>query len=155
MTGSWYIVATTLPFWRRRGDPSVHYDTLADGRWRDTVQFHTEHGASKRIVGYDTFDIENPGALVWHGSGLLAWCRSRWCFIDADPDAGWALTWFSAATLRVTPAGCDLYSRKPGFDIASARAIVERAEDALGVPLAPGWFMTHRSGQPHGGVHVR
>jgi hypothetical protein len=77
LAGTWHVVATTLPFWRGRRDPSIRYDAIAGGRWLDTVEYLTPRGARKRIVGYDTPDARVAGAFDWRGAGWLAWCRSR------------------------------------------------------------------------------
>src|SRR5439155_97449 len=107
LLGTWHVVATTLPFWRGRRDPRITYTALLDGRLRDVVTYQTASSTGKRIVGVDT--AKAPGEFVWRGSGWLAWCSSRWCFVDADDS--WALTWFSAATFGVTPEGYDIYAR--------------------------------------------
>lgn len=151
LAGAWHVVATTLPFWRTRRDPMIKYQPLADGRWLDTVEFRDARGAAKRVLGYDTLDRDVPGAFVWRGKGWLAWCSSRWCFVDADAGA-WAVTWFSAATLRVTSEGFDVYARDASLD---PRAVLERVERAAGRSLGAGWFRTHREGRPGGGEPLR
>jgi hypothetical protein len=154
LVGEWHVVATTLPFWRTRRDPVIRYQPLADGRWLDTVEFRDARGGDKRVVGYDTLDVAVPGAFRWRGKGWLAWCASRWCFLDADDadGGGWAVTWFSAATLGVTPEGFDVYARDPGRE---PRSILERVERAAGLELGAGWFRTHRYGRPGGGEPLR
>src|SRR3954470_22377701 len=101
LVGTWHVVATTLPFWRGRRAPTIRYDPMPDGRWLDTVEYRTARGKDKRIIGHDTPAPGVPGAFVWRGGGWLSWGKSRWCFVDADAEEGWAITWFSAATLHV------------------------------------------------------
>lgn len=151
LVGTWHVVATTLPFWKGRQDPTIRYDPLPDGRWRDTVEYRTARDRIKRIVGIDTLDPTSPGSFSWRGAGWLAWCTSRWCFVDASADEGWAITWFSPATLRVTPEGCDVYARRSDLDRAAIREIIARTGRAIGSPLGAGWFLTHRRGEAGGG----
>jgi hypothetical protein len=157
--GAWHVVATTLPFWQTRGDPIIRYEPLPDGRWRDTVEFVDLRKRPKRVIGYDTPDPNWPGAFEWRGAGGLAWCRSRWCFVDVEaPDTvdGWALTWFSAATFGVTPAGFDVYARDRHSPAAMRPLhILERVESAVGQTLGSGWFHTHRGGSARGGEPLR
>jgi hypothetical protein len=52
----------------------------------------------------------------------------------------------------VTPEGCDLYARGPALDAVAARRILARVERAAGRAIGSGWFLTHREGQPDGGL---
>lgn len=141
-------MATTLPFWRGRVAPRIEYQPLPDGRWRDTVHFQTRRGVARTIVGYDELDREHPGAFRWRGAGALFWCRSDWCFVDVDLASGLALTWFSAATLHVTPAGWDLYSRDAAVDPKRLAAWLEQVEARLGRTTHTDWFMPARGALP-------
>ena len=53
VTGTWHIVETTLPFWRRRTSPSVSYLPLPDGRVLDAVHYRSR-GSGRLVLGADT-----------------------------------------------------------------------------------------------------
>jgi hypothetical protein len=148
LCGTWQVMATTLPFWRGRVAPRIEYQPLPDGRWLDRVHYQTSAGATRTIVGYDELDREQPGAFRWRGAGWLFWCRSDWCFVEADLQAGLALTWFSAATLNVTPAGWDLYARDAGVDAAKLARWLAAVEARLGETTDTTWFLPARGENP-------
>ncbi len=109
--GTWFIVATSLPFWRSRTSPSVTYADLPDGRVLDAV--HYRSGGKDRIVlGADT-----PVADGFRWRGLTPLTRltsSRWQVVAndesaAEPSGRWAVTSFEKTLF--TPAGVDVYCR--------------------------------------------
>lgn len=151
LTGAWHVVATTLPFWRGRRDPIITYSALPDGLWLDVVSYKTSSGTPKSVVGVDT--AKAAGQFLWRGSGWLGWCSSRWCFLDADDN--WALTWFSAATLGVTPEGFDIYSRSADVAKAQIADYQKRVETLAGRALGSGWFLTLRGARTDGGQPLR
>lgn len=140
LLGTWHVVATTLGFWRGRTDATVTYAALADGRWSDTLRFRTR-GAARSLVGTDT-PAGPPGRFVWRGAGWLRWCTSTWVFAAVDPGGRWAITWFSAATLGVTPEGMDVYARGRALDPAALREAIARA-DAMRPGLGPWRAIVH------------
>ncbi|MBZ9711730.1 hypothetical protein [Deinococcus multiflagellatus] len=115
LSGTWFVVRTSLPLWRTRDNPSVTYAPLPDGRVVDTVRF-TRRGRLGLIVGLD-----RPlpgGGWEWRGLSLLTrWTPSRWQVLHAEED--WAVTVF--ARTPFTPAGLDVYARtrtlSPGQEI--------------------------------------
>ena len=138
LTGRWRIEATTLGFWRGRSDASVRYEARPDGRWTDTLEYR-QKGATKSLVGLDTPLDGRPGFFRWRGRGWLAWCTSTWGFVMLGPDARWAVTWFSRATLGVTPEGMDVYAREPlGAD--EVEEILESVRARGDLPSLEGWF---------------
>lgn len=147
LVGTWQVMATTLPFWHGRVAPHIEYQPLPDGRWRDRVHYLSAEGAARTVAGYDQPDPRQPGAFRWRGAGWLAWCTSDWCFVDVEPQAGWALTWFSAATLHVTPAGWDLYARDASVKPEALAAWLAQVEARLGQPTPGDWFMPARGDQ--------
>lgn len=148
LSGTWQVMATTLPFWHGQVAPSIEYQPLPDGRWRDLVHYQTAAGKPRTISGYDQPDPSHPGAFRWRGAGWLAWCTSQWCFVDVDLAAGLALTWFSAATLHVTPSGFDLYARDASVTPQALLAWLTQVEGRLGRQTAPAWFMPARGQGP-------
>ncbi|MBX3270537.1 MAG: hypothetical protein KF729_09765 [Sandaracinaceae bacterium] len=143
LLGRWHIAATTLGFWRGRSDATVEYAARADGRWDDTLRFRA--GTRERaLAGLDTPLPERPGFFRWRGAGWLAWCTSTWGFVALDPAGAWAVTWFSRATLGVTPEGMDVYGRAPLAEAALQRVLEEiRARPEL--PQLDGWFSIPRA----------
>lgn len=143
LLGRWHIVATTLGFWRGRSDATVTYAERADGRWSDTLAYRS--GAKARtLVGVDTPHAHGPGFFGWRGAGWLVWCTSTWGFVRVDPAGRWAVTWFSRATLGVTPEGMDVYAREP-LPEAEVQRILEDVRADAALPKLDGWFSIPRS----------
>lgn len=138
LTGRWRIEATTLGFWRGRSAATVTYAARPDGRWTDTLTYQ-QRGKPKTLVGLDTPLSHRPGFFRWRGRGWLAWCASTWGFVMLDPDGRWAVTWFSRATLGVTPEGMDVYAREPltGDEVD---AVLESIRACDHLPSIEGWF---------------
>ncbi|HEY1015386.1 MAG TPA: hypothetical protein VGE07_21950 [Herpetosiphonaceae bacterium] len=116
--GTWRVIRTSLPFWRKRYGPTITYaplpgDPLGDGARRldDDVRYFTAAGAERHVRGIDVQDPSRPRLFRWRGKPwYLRWTTSDWCVLDHDPRcADWAVTYF-APTL-FTPAGIDLYAR--------------------------------------------
>ncbi|THH13215.1 hypothetical protein EW146_g6973 [Bondarzewia mesenterica] len=76
-----------------------------------------------RVVGIDTLNTASasPTRFKWRGKGLLMIASSRWQLLgyhhhtssDPQPDSTtpWAVTYFEKTLF--TPAGLDIYARKP------------------------------------------
>lgn len=116
VSGTWYVVRTSLPFWRRRTDPSVTYAPLPDGRVVDTVRY-LSRGRPKLVVGVDVPDGEE---WVWRGiTPLTRLTSSRWQVVQAQDE--WALTHFEKTLF--TPEGWDVYCRAPQVTASSEEAL--------------------------------
>ena len=143
MLGTWHIVATTLGFWRGRRDATATYAALSGPRWSDTLRFRK--GEREHVlVGTDTAHADAPGRFAWRGNGWLAWCTSTWTFAAVAPDGAWAITWFSAATLRVTPEGMDIYSRERSLPPHLLTELLAQTEQLR--PGLPEWRTIVQSG---------
>ncbi|MDQ3034341.1 MAG: hypothetical protein M3Y87_18175 [Myxococcota bacterium] len=82
----------------------------------------------------------------WHivATTLVFWRDKReWAFVDVAGDARWAVTWFSRATLGVTPEGMGVYARSAELPELDAILAALRARDDL--PRLEGWYRTLRS----------
>lgn len=127
MNGTWYVVRTSLPFWRNRTDPAISYTPLPDGPATDTVSYR--RGARPRIV----VGIDHPvdDGWVWRGLGMItARTSSRWRFV-AGGDQDWAVSYF-ARTL-FTPSGIDIVWRSPHpneREVAGVTALLPRIPEA-------------------------
>lgn len=129
--GTWHIVATSLPFWRKRSDPAVTYAGLPDGRVLDAVTYRA--GDRDRILlGADTRDGDG---FVWRGlTPLTRLTSSRWRVVSSDeaaedPAGRWAVTSFEKTLF--TPAGVDVYCRAPRISDdarAAAYAVAGRTD---------------------------
>ncbi|MBZ9752350.1 hypothetical protein K7W42_15975 [Deinococcus sp. HMF7604] len=112
LSGTWFVVQTSLPLWHTRQNPSVTYAPLPDGRVVDTVRF-TRRGQPSLIVGLD--QPLPGGGWEWRGVSLLTrFTPSRWQVAHAAD--GWAITVF--ARTPFTPAGLDVYARTPSLTAA-------------------------------------
>lgn len=79
MNGTWYVVRTSLQFWRTRTDPAISYTALPDGRVTDTVTYRRA-GRDKIVIGVDSHvsDVTGDG-WIWRGLGAVTrWTTSRW-----------------------------------------------------------------------------
>ncbi len=124
LTGTWFVVRTSLPLWRTRDNPSVTYAPLPGGRVVDTVRF-TRRGRPGLIIGLDT--PQPGGGWAWRGVSVLTrFTVSRWRVL-ADGD-GWAVTLFEQTPF--TPAGLDVYARTPTLSDPQKQE-VEAALDSL------------------------
>jgi len=116
VSGTWFIVATSLPFWRRRTDPAVTYAPLPDGRVLDAVTYRSR-GRSRVVLGADTRDGSVEGGWSWRGlTPLTRLTGSRWRVVASGttgdgPDHVWAVTSFERTLFA--PAGTDVYCRAP------------------------------------------
>lgn len=116
LLGEWHILATTLTFWRGKHEPRVVYRELGDARWLDTIQWRNRRGASRSLSGINRLStgLDAPAIacnFAWRGKGLMTWITSEWRVVALGPEGKWAVTWFSQATLGITPAGMDVYAR--------------------------------------------
>lgn len=127
MDGTWYVVRTSLPFWRTRTDPAISYTPLPDGRVTDTVTYRRS-GRDKIVVGIDT---PVDGGWVWRGLGpVTRRTTSNWRFV-AGGDQDWAVSYF-ARTL-FTPFGIDIVWRSPQpteGEVAVVTALLPRIPEA-------------------------
>ena len=134
MCGRWYVVESNLPLWRPEGgkrNPSIVYTLLQNiptstdqisepsaNRLHDVVEYNDTLDTSnvKRIVGVDTQLLNlDPTCFRWRGNGCLCCITSDWQIVGYDDDCSvWAFSSFAATPF--TPAGFDLYSRKPVMD---------------------------------------
>ncbi|WP_154793323.1 hypothetical protein [Occultella kanbiaonis] len=124
VTGTWFVVRTSLPFWRHRRDPRISYLSLPDGRVLDAVRY-TRRGRERWVLG---IDLPVPGGgYRWRGLGSLTrLTSSMWRVVHAEED--WAVTYF-ARTL-FTPAGVDVYARGPTLGSRAERsALAQIAAD--------------------------
>lgn len=119
LRGTWFVVRTSLPLWRRRTDPSITYGPLPDGRVRDTVRYRSR-GRWRTIEGIDRWLDDAPGAIEWRGTGALTrWTTSRWSILSYDEP--WMVIHFSRTPF--TPAGVDILWREPAPDAADVAAV--------------------------------
>ena len=123
VSGTWYVVRTTLPFWRTRQNPSVTYAPLPDGRVADTVRYTRRGGGVRLVHGVD----EPCGDGDWRWRGVTPLTRltsSRWRVLDATDE--WAVTHFDRTLF--TPEGWDVYARTAslsGKQETSARIVLD------------------------------
>lgn len=138
-TGTWFVRGSSLPLWRSRSGVAITYSPLPSGEIADVVSWRGRW-STRYVVGIDAPDPAAPGGFVWRGvEPLTLLARSRWSFVAADPEAGWALTRF--ARTPFTPAGVDVYVRsaRPAPGVLAA-ALAACAADPLTAPLRPRLF---------------
>jgi len=125
VSGTWFIVATSLPFWRSRSAPSVTYAALPDGRVLDAVHYR-KGGRDRLVLGADT---EVGDGFRWRGlTPFTRLTSSQWRVVDVDESADdpaecWAVTAFEKTLF--TPAGVDVYCRAEGIAPAAMAAARE------------------------------
>lgn len=137
-TGTWHIVMTDLPLWRKRSG-TVSYLTLPGGEMADVITWQ-RHGRLGRVLGIDRPIDEDGWQWEWRGvEPLTLLTRSRWRFLAGNLKQGWAVTAFEKTMF--TPAGFDIYARvpQPGHGQLSA-ALSSLPEDvARRLFLPPAW----------------
>ncbi|GAA5825918.1 hypothetical protein JCM11251_000052 [Rhodosporidiobolus azoricus] len=131
-------IASTLPLWKGKRDVSITYSPIERApatTLDDLVQFR--YASSKpdstpwKVKGVDTLqtDVEGNGARwKWRGKGLLKISTSQWQILGyhlspsppstdttalaaAPAEPEWVVTYFSSTLF--TPAGLDIYTRRP------------------------------------------
>lgn len=106
LDGTWYVVRTSLPFWRRRTDPAISYTPLPDGRVTDTVTYR-RRGKARTVLGTDS--PAGPDAWQWRGVGATRLLTSRWQVLAHE--GPWLVTFFERTPF--TAAGVDVCWRTP------------------------------------------
>jgi hypothetical protein len=131
LPGTWYIVATNFPMWLsgERRDPTFTYDLVSPEPLvlGDTVTYVDAEGATKQIVGQDTW---RDGEFVWRGTKLLKLFASHWSVAGAS-EAGDVLAIRFSKSLA-TPAGVDIVARQ-GVQSGPIRAQVAHATEQFGL----------------------
>lgn len=137
LSGTWWVVRTSLPLWRRRTDPSITYGPLPDGGVSDTVRYRSR-GRWRTIEGIDRRVVDDPGVVEWRGTGALTrWATSRWSILQYDEP--WMIIHFSRTPF--TPAGVDILWRKPAPDASDVAQVEARLTDLPeAAPFAPKLF---------------
>lgn len=133
-TGTWFVRGSSLPLWRSRAGVAITYAPLPSGEVGDVVSWRGRRGA-RCVLGIDAPDPDDPAGYRWRGvEPLTLLARSRWSFVAADPEAGWALTRFDRTPF--TPAGVDVYVReaRPAPGVLAA-ALAACAADPRTAPL--------------------
>lgn len=129
MCGTWYIVRTTLAFWRHRSNPNITYRLIEQGKQTkilDIVRYGALAHPQKEIVGIDTQDATIPNLFHWRGSKWYTrLLTSNWYVLDHDEDyQEWAITYFSPTWL--TTSGIDIYARSPAIPPEKVAEIVAK-----------------------------
>ncbi|AZZ53947.1 hypothetical protein [Rathayibacter festucae] len=138
-TGTWFVRGSSLPLWRGREGVAITYAPLPGGEVGDVVSWRGRR-STRYVVGIDAPDPADPDGFRWRGvEPLTLLARSRWSFVAADAEAGWALTRF--ARTPFTPAGVDVYVRdaRPAAGVLAA-ALEACAADPRTAPLRPRMF---------------
>lgn len=131
VSGTWQIVASSLPFWRSRSAPAVSYLPLPDGRILDAVTYRRS-GRDKLVLGVDQPAAD--GFFEWRGlQHVTRLTTSRWRVVAVDESAAdaadrWAVTAFEKTLF--TPAGVDIYCRSRDLSSAARAAAVAALADA-------------------------
>lgn len=106
LEGTWYIVRTSLPFWRNRSDAAISYMPLPDGTMADLVTYR-RNGKSRLVAGIDR--SLGDGKWAWRGvEPATFFLRSHWAVLAQE--GNWAITRFDKTLF--TSAGVDIYCRR-------------------------------------------
>lgn len=144
---TWHVTHSTLPMWKDKRNVCITYSSLPEDRLDDLVSYQAlDSDKKKEVRGVDS-PVAN-GAYSWRGKGWLKIASSRWEILgwgkgapkdssdtgaeeessgkSTQEDWDWVVTYF-AKTL-FTPAGIDIYSRRPE---GLSRQTVEGLKSAL------------------------
>ncbi|KRB78094.1 hypothetical protein ASE01_08010 [Nocardioides sp. Root190] len=134
LDGTWYVVRTSLSFWRRRTDPTISYTLLPDGRMTDTVLYR-RRGRDRVVLGLDS--PATGGGWTWRGVGATRLLTSRWEVVAHE--GPWLVTLFERTPF--TAAGLDLCWRRPDPDPDElARVLDPLGEMAAATPYVDRLF---------------
>lgn len=133
LLGKWHITHSTLPIWKDKRNVTITYTVLpspkgsAPGviRLEDLVEYQELKGDKiKSVRGVDTGTGDN-NEWNWRGSGIIKVASAHWEVVGwgegdrqvggdeaSDQEAQWMVTFF--AKTYFTPAGMDVYARRPG-----------------------------------------
>ncbi|EJT97316.1 hypothetical protein DACRYDRAFT_72195, partial [Dacryopinax primogenitus] len=155
LNGQWFLVRSTMDMWKTHKDTSMTY-TLSTPFpnlvYNDNKKFRSLSSPSSKaptsIDGISTLlptmgGSEEHGAnFKWRGVGfLLQMATSTWQILGYDLEEGWFVTWFDKTLF--TPAGLDIYTRKPDSLSAERLGEIVKAAQALegdAGRLAQGFF---------------
>lgn len=122
LSGRWYVVRTSLPFWKQRTDPVISYTPLPDGRVTDTVTYR-RGGRERTVLGLDR--PLGADAWQWRGVGATRLLTSRWQVVAHE--GPWLVTFFEKTPF--TAAGVDICWRSPAPEAAEVDQVIARVSD--------------------------
>lgn len=121
LLGQWFVVHTSLPFWRNKRNIQITYSAppspaLATDLVIDTVTYQVENSAKlKTVQGTNTpAQSEHHGAWDWRGTGFIKVVSNHWEVLGhGDLGAGEKECWIVIHTQKsfFTPAAIHVYSR--------------------------------------------
>ena len=140
LLGEWFIVLTSLPYWRDKRNIKVTYSasepTAADAPTiYDTVTFQTlTSDKLKSVQGVNTSSqLGQLGGWDWRGTGWVKVVSNHWDVLGHNaisPEDGQKIEWFVIHTKKsfFTPAAIHIYSRRKQ---APAEGVRESLLDAF------------------------
>lgn len=122
LLGQWFIVQTSLPFWRDKRNIKIAYSASPSSshiidQIDDTTIYQTLGSEKlKTVQGVSAQgDSEKAGAWDWRGSGWVKVVRNHWEILGhASYEGGDEASWIVVHTQKsfFTPAAIHVYSRK-------------------------------------------
>jgi len=161
LTGSWYVIQSTLPMWRDKRNVCITYTALPAAnaaeesvpRLDDVVEYQARNSDKvKTVHGVDTPSGLDTRAWDWRGKGWLKIASSHWEFVEWSEEIGqveatreqWAVIWFQKTLF--TPEGIDIFSReKEGLGEKTINAIKNRLGEGRHKTLSEGLSEVERS----------
>ena len=145
LLGEWFIVLTSLPYWRDKRNIKVTYSasepTAANPQIiYDTTTFQTlTSDKHKSVQGVNTpSPCGQPGGWDWRGTGWVKVVSNHWDVLGHNaisPEGGQKIEWFVIHTKKsfFTPAANHIYSRRKeapaeGIRESLLNAFTERQE---------------------------
>ncbi|KAL9009987.1 MAG: hypothetical protein Q9173_005037 [Seirophora scorigena] len=137
LLGDWWIVQTSLPYWRDKRNVKITYTQLAND---NTATLSVQDDASyqlldsdktKMIRGINTLSQrDQPGAWDWRGTGWVKIVSNHWKILAYGPGGGEEMEWLLIHTEKsfFTPAAVHVYSR---VKTALPRFVKDALVDAL------------------------
>ena len=119
--GDWFIVQTSLPYWRDKRNVKITYSNISPSNStiqsvQDEVSYRTLTSETiKTLRGINTPSPRGqPGAWDWRGSGWVKVVSNHWEILSYGNDQDGGVEWMVIYTEKsfFTPAAVHVYSRK-------------------------------------------
>lgn len=138
--GKWYIVFTTLSFWKGKQNATIVYTPLTDHKSISSFVEYKINNKSKTIIGINTPDEKKSNHFFWSGKSFpLSSLKSEWYVVSFKSKSPQYLITFFGPTL-FTKDGMNIYARSPMLDKTIVQNIVDCIKETEGLKKYYGSF---------------
>lgn len=114
LIGHWYLIESTLNFWKNNSvhSPEINF-TLSSGKFINEVNFF-ENNQSKSIKGYDFFLDKSKLEFLYQMRGWKFFIKGKWRVEYFGKDRSWAV--ISMDKTIISKPSLHIISRTPDID---------------------------------------